>query len=297
MKKLDRLGWAAEKSFTAFGLRIGIRTNSDLLLTHVSPHLPPGAYETVRSSVVRRLYSFFVPQNLQNRNQRLFHLLYRDALRLARASRLEELLAAFEADLDLYIAQSARRCLFVHAGVVGWKGQALLFPGHSCAGKSELVREFLRAGADYYSDEFAVLTQDGCVLPYARRLSLRRESSSTPERVSASVFGANTGTEPLPVSLVLLTNYRCAGTWQPKRLSPGKAILALLQHTIAARAKPDFALFILAQLSMRAVVLNSIRGEAGDTVPRIIKLLGSAECSLRSLRQSSREGEKHSLDP
>ena len=72
-----------------------------------------------------------------------------------------------------YVAEEARRGVFVHAGVVGWKGRALVLPGKSGAGKTTLVAELIRAGATYYSDEYAVLDERGRVHPYARPLAVR----------------------------------------------------------------------------------------------------------------------------
>jgi len=65
-----------------------------------------------------------------------------------------------------YIALWARRRVFVHAGVVAWQGRAVLIPGRTLSGKSWLVRALVRAGAEYYSDEFAVLDARGRVHPY-----------------------------------------------------------------------------------------------------------------------------------
>ena len=85
----------------------------------------------------------------------------------------------------------------MHAGVVGWKGWALVLPGKSGAGKTTLVAELIRAGATYYSDEYAVLDERGRVHPYARPLAVRvdgwRQRRRTPEW-----FGARRGTRRCP---------------------------------------------------------------------------------------------------
>ncbi len=51
--------------------------------------------------------------------------------------------------------------VFLHAGVVGWKGRAILLPADSFKGKSTIVSELVRQGASYYSDDFAVLDKQG----------------------------------------------------------------------------------------------------------------------------------------
>jgi len=80
---------------------------------------------------------------------------------------------AFETDLQLYVAEMAPRRLFVHAGVVGWRGQAIIIPGRTFTGKTTLVAALVKAGATYYSDEYAVLDVRGRVHPYARPLGIR----------------------------------------------------------------------------------------------------------------------------
>ena len=67
-------------------------------------------------------------------------------------------------------------------------------PGHSFSGKSTLVAALVRAGAVYYSDEFAVLDPDGFVHPYAKALSL-----DVARQVEE--LGGVAGDEPLPARL------------------------------------------------------------------------------------------------
>src|SRR5207249_290373 len=132
----------------------------------------PNDYRSASSPVVERLYSLRL--GTTNRpNVRPFHLLYGNLERLARTHDYDELLQAFASDIERYIAEAARRKLFVHAGVVGWRGRAILIPNKTFTGKTTLVAEFVRAGATYYSDEFAVLDGQGRVHPFPRPLSLR----------------------------------------------------------------------------------------------------------------------------
>ena len=63
-------------------------------------------------------------------------------------------------DIDNAVARHSHQMLFVHAGVVGWRGLAIVLPGRSRTGKSTLVAELVLRGAVYYSDEFAVLDDD-----------------------------------------------------------------------------------------------------------------------------------------
>ncbi len=73
----------------------------------------------------------------------------------------------------------------MHAGVVGWRGRAILIPGRSGTGKTSLVAALVEQGAVYYSDDYAPIDADGRVRSYARAPSVRRPASSTRSRRAA----------------------------------------------------------------------------------------------------------------
>ena len=43
MAKIDRLGWADGMSFTAYGVKVGVRVNDRAILKDVIARLPPGS--------------------------------------------------------------------------------------------------------------------------------------------------------------------------------------------------------------------------------------------------------------
>jgi hypothetical protein len=267
MDKLDRLGWAAGLVFVCHGARLGIRSTDPGVLGRIGRHLPPGWRPAV-SPVVDGLYSLVVGGDGASSRVRRYHLLYVNAARLARTLELEVALEALESDLHFQVALTARRRLFVHAGVVAWRGRAIVIPGESGSGKSSLVAALVRAGAAYYSDEYAVLDGCGRVHPYARPLALRPEGvSDRPSiKVMPEELGGRAGTRPLPVALVVATAYRAGSRWRPRVLSPAEGVLALLEHTVLARARPELALGTLHHVVATATTLRGVRGEAEDTV-------------------------------
>jgi hypothetical protein len=180
-----------------------------------------------------------------------------------------EALGALESDLDLWIAEYARGRVFVHAGVVGWHGRAIVIPGRSFSGKSTLVAALLRAGATYYSDEYAVLDELGRVHPYPRPLSIRDAAGST-GRHPAEAFGAPVGVEPLPLGLLAVTSYRVGARWAPVRLSPGQAVLELLANTVSARREPAVALDVLGRAVRCGAAWKGPRGEAAEAAAKIL---------------------------
>ena len=49
----------------------------------------------------------------------------------------------------------ARGRAFIHAACVGYRGTAILIPGQGNSGKSTLAAALVRAGALYYTDDYA----------------------------------------------------------------------------------------------------------------------------------------------
>jgi hypothetical protein len=274
MDKLDRLGWAASVIFDAYGLRIGVRVNRPEVLDRVRERLPPG-WRPSSSAVVDRLYSLRLGQ--QRGSLRGYHLLYAGVARRARTLDLGEALDALESDLRQTVAAFSRDRVFIHAGVVGWQGGAILVPGRSFSGKTTLVRELVRAGAEYYSDEFAVLDERGRVHPFAMPLSIR--DGPVLRRSSAEDLGGICGRAPLPVRAILLTGYRDGARWRPRRLTPVQSLLSLLAHTVPVRRRPRAALRALERVVSTAVVLKGTRGEA-DVLARALLARFAAQPSL-----------------
>jgi hypothetical protein len=285
MEKLDRLGWVAGISFNAFGVRIGVRVNAEDLLEPVVRYLPIG-WKPEITSTVERLYSVVGGgKNLQSSIRR-FSFLYGDVQQLARTTRLEDLYEALESDVDFYVAQASRQRLFVHAGVVAWKGRAIVIPGRSRSGKTTLVKAFLEAGASYYSDEYAVLDGRGKVYPFPRALSIRGSANQMGNRFSAESLGYQTGTKPLPVGLITLTHYKAGARWEPRILSPGKGTLGLLANTLAARKQPERALAILGRTVCQVPILAGVRGEAVETAASILHSMEASTSSSSATRRN-----------
>ena len=270
MEKLDRLGWAAGLAFTAYGVSVGVRVSDRSVLERVRALLPPG-WKPAGKPTVRRLYSLIVGGPTSRSGVRRFNLLYADAARLLRTHDLEEALGQLELDLELYIADRAPRRTFVHAGVVGWNGQAIIIPGDSFSGKSSLVKALVKAGASYYSDEFAVLDERGRVHPYPIPLAIRPGQAGAPRmKYRVEEIGGVAGARPLPVGLVLITRYVSGSRSRPRPISAGRAVLELLANTLPARRRPERVLDTLTQVVSQAVVLRGPRGEAEETARQIL---------------------------
>lgn len=275
MSKVDRLGWAVGFSLKSYGVRIGIRSNDAAALVSARRHLPSD-WEAVSSPLVDRIYSILIGSKGSRANGRRLNQLYSDDVRLARSFDLDELYERLESDLRLFVAELARHRVFVHAGVVGWKGQAIVIPGRSYSGKSTLVAELVRAGASYYSDEYAVLDSRGLVHPFSKPLELREEGEFTQTKITAAELGGRSGTKPLPVGLVLLTQFKSGAHWRPRKLTAGRGVLEMLFNTVSARRSPERALATLQRVAEQADVLKGVRGDATEVVDALLRRVDRA---------------------
>jgi len=274
MKKLDRLVWAEGIGVRAFGVHAGVRVSAAGILPQVLPLLPPGCKKS-RRGTVQRLYSLVVAEGSQRAGVKRMHVLYADSLRIARSTELVQVLSALETDLHRYVSEASPEMTFLHAGVVGWHGRAILLPGRSLSGKTTLVREMLRLGATYYSDEFAVVDDSGNVHPFARPLGIREDSTFAQTKYTAETLGATSGVKPLPLGAVVLCKYQAGARWKPAPLSHGQGALELMANCIAVRNQPQRTLQRIQKLVAGTVFVKGTRGEAHESAPSILNLLSS----------------------
>jgi predicted 2-oxoglutarate/Fe(II)-dependent dioxygenase YbiX len=184
----------------------------------------------------------------------------------------EEVLRWLGSEIDRVVAERSPEGLFVHAGVVGWRKRAILVPGRSTTGKSTLVGELVRRGATYYSDEYAVLDDEGRVHPYAR-LPVLRDAEGQPQPVTLEDLRARGPAEPLPVTLVISTCYRPGVVWRPTIMRGARAVLPVIDNTILARSQSERTLRLAARLAPTVVTLDGARPDAREVAPRLLDLL------------------------
>jgi hypothetical protein len=179
------------------------------------------------------------------------------------AACVDDLLGALEQFCHHELATRASD-VYVHAGVVGIRGRALVIPGRSWSGKSTLVMALVNAGADYYSDEFAVLSPDGSLTPFARPLNLRYPAARR-------VVVARDFPPPLPKLQVAQLHYDSVAGWKVTPLSPGNAVLALLDNTVAARRLGSSASATFARALWGGVHWSGSRGDADEAASRLLR--------------------------
>lgn len=255
--------------FDAFGVKIEISSNDRQLLKKIKTVLP-----------------LIIPENLLfNENQNPEHTFKLD--RIDRSAKVavyknnkklfdyfndESLIEYLSSQIRITVAEFAESKVFIHAGAVGWKDSAIIIPGTSFSGKTTLVSELIKAGAVYYSDEYAVLDEEGYLHPYPKMLSMRgiiddfQQLDTAPED-----FGARIGSQPIPVKMVLITQYKKNGRWKPQIIKTGEGLMEILKHTIPIRLNPEFVLKVLKKTASCAVITKSKRGEAKIAAPSVLE--------------------------
>lgn len=180
----------------------------------------------------------------------------------------------YDTCVRILVAEFAKDRVFIHCGVVVWKGKSILFPGDSYTGKTTLVAEFVRRGAVYYSDEYAILDDKGLVHPFARPLAIRdKKDFSLRYDTPAAELGGTSGTFPVPVDLVFLLKYRMFSRSRVERLSAGKAVLEIMPFAITLKSNPKFTLFVLNKLSNRVTFFSGQRGNSKNAVDNLIEIV------------------------
>lgn len=201
----------------------------------------------------------------------------------------DELLKLLSQEVDFALARRAPDLLFVHAGVVAWRGVAIVVPGRSRSGKSTLVAELARRGAVYYSDELAVIDGRGLVHAYRTPLSLRGDDAQVQ---TLNLARDDVAREPLPLALIVEGAFQPAATWRPNVVVGARAALPLVDGAIIARERPAWTLQVTARVASSVVTLRGPRPDAGAVALELLDLVDDALVS-RALAAS--EGDRAEL--
>jgi hypothetical protein len=266
----DERAGACVASYTAYGVPITLRTTVQLLKELPFPLIPgaePCAAER-NPTVVFRFYP--APSSA---GEPVFVVGEGERAIFASAD-VREAARVLESQLHLRAAALTDQFVFVHAGVVQWRGRALVLPGRSHTGKSSLAAALVAAGAQYYSDEYAVIDLDGRVRAFPRPLRLREKGVERLERGQAAEPATTSELEPLPVGWVMNLRFREGAVWNPQELTPGQTLLALLENTVAVRRQSELTLRTLKLAIEAAKGWQSERGDAAHAAVEVLRMIG-----------------------
>lgn len=248
-----------ELAFEAYGVRAVLFANRPELAERLRGLIPPG-WQPCPMSEADRSFGLTVGESGAC-------TVSIDEIEMGHNLELDLALMLLDAQLRLYLGTKAPDMVFVH-GAVTHNGTAIVMPGQSFAGKTTLVAALMRAGATYYSDEFAVIDKRGLVRPYAKSLTVRSDTGSQNHTVES--LGGKAGSEPVPLGAIVVTSYRPDAEWRPRRLSAGEAAMALLANAVPARERPAEVMRALSRAAADAIAVESERGEADELAPLLL---------------------------
>ena len=191
---------------------------------------------------------------------------------IARVADVDEACHRLVRDAQASIGRLTPRFAWLHAGVVAVGGRALVLPGRSGTGKTTLVEALVGAGAQYGSDEFAIVDDAGRVYPYPRALGRKSPDHHT-TWIRASHIGATTMEPARPAAAVVFTAFEPGAELRPTLLTPASAALRLIGSALAARGLPDTTLRSVRALLSGATAFASTRGEAADAALHLLDLV------------------------
>src|ERR1044072_1166512 len=189
---MESMDWTAQKSIVACGVRVSIQTNEPKVLDSLLSLAPP-IWRPSLSPRVERQFSLMVGTMGRRKNGRSLHHLYEDRQLVASTADVDSILEILKTQLKAYLAEMARRRVFIHAGNIGWQGKMIIVPGRSFSGKTSLVAELVKAGATYYSDECAVIDKAGRAHPYTAPLAFRETRFFKQKKCQPEKIGGNKG--------------------------------------------------------------------------------------------------------
>ncbi|HEX4137602.1 MAG TPA: glycosyltransferase [Bryobacteraceae bacterium] len=245
-------------SFKTFGVSMTIDVNDPTLTGRLSDCLPPeaeDAEQTAHPAEAESRYSLmFDPPNYR---------FSAGTRRVIESADLELVLKVVRAAFQHDVAVEAKSWLFVKAAVVGWRKQAILLLGDRMSGAAALVAELVCAGAEFYSDTYAVFDAQGRILPYARPLELAGESLA---------LGA-ADRAPLRMGLVALARFRPGSRNRPQQLTTGKGLQALLANGVFAEGRAERAVPLLGRISRGVPMLRITHGDAGKAARALLSMV------------------------
>lgn len=272
-------------AFECYGARVGVSTNEPRIFDLLPEYLPVKS-NPINPLAVQNKFTLLKVEPASSPDQSNTYCLYDSECLVLSTPDLNVALAQLASELDAVVALEASPSLFVHAGVVGWHGGAIVIPGRSMTGKTSLVLALVTAGATYYSDEYAVFDRQGQIHPFPRPMHLRAGQHRECQKITAESLGSRVGTAALPVALIVATQYDPQARWSPRLLGPGQAVLRLFDNTVDALRRPEDAIDIFARVAAGCVAITSARPSSEQVAPFLLALCAQINQSMASAESS-----------
>jgi len=259
---LDSKAWREAFCFESYGEKIGFRFDEVKLKPKLLSILPRIS-KVVDYQSCENVISLIVNENKETNG-----LYYNNEPAMMFEVFDDSVLESIENKIIIILAMASLPTKFyLHAGAIVFNNTGILIPGISYTGKTTLVEEFIKAGADYYTDDCIVLDNEGFFLPFPRPLAIRTKEGRIFRE--ANYFGAKTGNKKKKVDLILFTSFEEHAVWQPKKLSQGSGILKLMDNFYyrgSVGNEPAEIIKTLTSLTKNILMYGGERGEASKVV-------------------------------
>ncbi len=257
--------------YSAYGVTLAIEVDPDLLDSLPSPLIPGASLQQPDDQSPAALFTF---HRVTGPDGAQVYAAAENGAYVFATPDLDAAVRAFESRIHQYVAAESDQFVFVHAGVVCHRGEAILIPGRSHSGKSTLIAALVESGLEYYSDEYAILDLDGRVHAFPRQLRLRPDMAVPG---GPAVAGNVEATNALPVRWVFHIQHKEDAIWDPRPLNPGETLLALLENTVAVRRQSELTVKTLKLAVSSAKGVKTERAGASAAAAAILRMVEGAE--------------------
>lgn len=256
----------------SYGVKIGVTSNTAEGINEarkvVAENLP-NCFREIDKTTIKHHFKLF-------RNPSEQDSLYKNGEKILTRTKRRNLTEALGSRIRITVAEFAVKHVFIHAGVVSWRGNIIIIPGKSFSGKTTLTAALIKRGALYYSDEYAVLDEEGYVHPFPKPLSVRGEIDDyTQVEYTPEGLGGKVAKEKGRVQMVLITKYKPNANWDPKIITKANGMFEIIKNTVPIRINPAFVLNTLKKITEDAVILKLPRGDVSTFVDLLIDYLDS----------------------
>jgi hypothetical protein len=198
-----------------------------------------------------------------------------------------EFLFLFEKDLTIRLQKLRRDLYFLHAGALGFCGQAFLLVAASGQGKSTTAWALLHHGFQYLSDELAAFELDSLkVQPYPHAICLKQNPpapyflpdqavrASSTLHIPISLLPDSSAAEPMPVMAIFFLDYS-PGRKVPsiRDLSSGESAARLFVHALNPLAHAEDGLAGAARIAQSIRSFHLTSGQLARTCELIANTL------------------------
>src|SRR5882757_6563101 len=125
-------------NFEAYGVSVGVTVNDERAIDKIKEILPVRSRLLAEDAPTAHNFTLVWGEDSAKED-----VLYQESEEISRRVDAQRLVAVLDTYMRMTIGECAPHHIFLHAGVVSWNGEALIFPAKSYSGKTSLVAELI----------------------------------------------------------------------------------------------------------------------------------------------------------